>query len=57
MSKKYSFIDCNYFTEKEDKDKNMFKNAIQEFPSLEKIPKDVDYYDDVISVKDVEKGE
>lgn len=57
MKKQYSFIDCNYFTKDEEPSKNMFKNAIQNCDSLEKLPKKVDYYKDQIEVKDVEKGE
>lgn len=56
MSKQYSFIDCNYFDKNEENDKNMFKNAIKKYDDLEKLPKNIQYYNNTMEVKDVEKG-
>lgn len=57
--KEYSFIDCNFFTKDEEPKKNMFKNSISEFKSLDDAIKKEkhEYYPNQIEVKNVEKGE
>lgn len=55
----YSFLDCNYFTDKEKKDKDIYNKFVE--CDLDKVDKNVqknilDPDISIVKIKDIEKG-